>query len=58
MDGFLLYGFDFHALHLHVEDLAQVHHDTLMDLLPQMCPEDLNQGDLEGRDLTVHEDAR
>lgn len=28
-----------------------------MDLLPQMSSEDLNEGDLEGRDLSVHEDT-
>ena len=37
--------------------LTQVHDHTLMHLLPQMCPKDLNQRDLEGRDLAVHEDA-
>mmetsp|Transcript_25456 Transcript_25456/g.58663 ORF Transcript_25456/g.58663 Transcript_25456/m.58663 type:complete len:336 (+) Transcript_25456:2317-3324(+) len=29
-----------------------------MDLLPQVRPEDLDQGDLEGWDLAVHEDTR
>ena len=28
-----------------------------MDLLPQVRAEDLNQGDFEGWDLTVHEDS-
>ena len=28
-----------------------------MHLLPQVSPEDLDQGDLEGGDLAVHEDA-
>jgi len=37
--------------------LTEVHHDALMHLLPQMCPEDLNQRNLEGRDLAMHEDA-
>ena len=35
----------------------QVHDDTLVHLLPQVSPEDLDEGDLEGRDLAVHEDA-
>jgi len=37
--------------------LTEIHDDTLMHLLPQMCPEDLDQRDLECRDLAVHEDA-
>lgn len=28
-----------------------------MNLLPQMSPEDLNEGDLQRRDLAVHEDS-
>ncbi len=35
----------------------QVHDHTLVHLLPQVSPEDLDQGDLEGGDLAVHEDA-
>ena len=38
--------------------LTQIHHDRLVYLLPKMRPKDLDQGDLERRDLTVHEDAR
>lgn len=30
---------------------------TPVDLLPEMGPEDLDERDLEGRDLAVHEDA-
>ena len=37
--------------------LTEIHDHTLMHLLPQMCPEDLDQRDLECRDLAVHEDA-
>ena len=36
--------------------LAEVHDDALMNLLPQVSPEDLDQGDLQRRNLTVHED--
>ena len=36
--------------------LTQIHDHTLMDLLPQVGAEDLDQGDLECGDLTVHED--
>ena len=57
MDGLLLHCVDLQGVQLLVEDLAQVHHHTLMYLLPQMSPEDLDQGDLEGGDLAVHEDA-
>ena len=39
-------------------DLTQIHDDTLVDLLPQVSPEDLDERDLEGGDLAVHEDAR
>lgn len=39
------------------EEHLQVHDDTLMDLLPQVGPEDLDEGDLEGGDLAMHEDA-
>merc|ERR1719318_1929485 len=45
------------GVQLLVEDLAQVHHHRLVDLLPQMSPEDLNEGNLQGGDLPVHEDT-
>ena len=38
--------------------LAEVHDDTLVDLLPEMSSENLDEGDLEGGNLAVHEDAR
>jgi len=38
-------------------DLTQIHDDTLVDLLPQVSPEDLDERDLEGGNLAVHEDA-
>jgi hypothetical protein len=34
------------------------HDDALVNLLPQVRPEDLDQADLQRRDLAVHEDAR
>lgn len=37
--------------------LTEIHDDALMNLLPQVSPEDLNEGDLEGWDLAVHEDS-
>ena len=56
MDGFLLDAFDLKRVELHVEDLAQVHHDGLVDLLPQVSSEDLDQRDLQSRNLAMHED--
>ena len=37
--------------------LAQIHDNCLVNLLPQVSPEDLNQRDLQRGDLAVHEDA-
>ena len=36
---------------------SQVHDHALVDLLPQVGPEDLDERDLQGRNLAVHEDA-
>lgn len=41
----------------HETYLTQVHDDGLVHLLPQVSAEDLDQRDLEGRDLAVHEYA-
>ena len=53
----LLHHLNLQGIQLQIEDLAQVHDNTLVDLLPQVRAEDLDEGDLQGRDLTVHEDA-
>lgn len=37
--------------------LTQIHHDALMDLLPQVSSEDLDERDLQCGDLAVHEDT-
>ena len=37
--------------------LAEIHHNALMHLLPQMGSEDLDEGNLQCGDLTVHKDA-
>ena len=37
--------------------LTQVHDDGLVDLLPQVSSEDLDEGDLQRWDLAVHENA-
>ena len=41
-----------------IEHLAQVHGHGLVDLLPEVRAEDLDQRNFESRDLPVHEDAR
>eukprot|EP00964_Phaeocystis_antarctica_P078146 scaffold48598_cov65-Phaeocystis_antarctica.AAC.1 len=58
VDGLLLHGLDLERVELLVENLAEVHHDGLVHLLPQVRAEDLDERDLERRDLAVHEDAR
>lgn len=58
MDGLLLYGLDLQGFQLLIEDLAQIHDDALVNLLPQMCTEDLDQRDLECGNFAVHEDTR
>ncbi len=40
-----------------VEHLAEVHHDALVNLLPEMRPKDLNERNLERWNLAVHKDA-
>ena len=57
MNRLLLDGLDLQCIHLHVEDLADVHNDRLVDLLPKMGAENLNQRNLQGRYLTVHENS-
>ena len=57
VDRLLLDGFDFERVELLVKNLAQIHHEAFVDLLPEMGTEDLDQGNLECRDLAMHEDA-
>ena len=56
MNRLLLHRVDPEHVELLVEHLTQVHHDALVNLLPQMGSEDLDERDLQRRDLTVHED--
>lgn len=37
--------------------LTKIHDNALVDLLPQVGTEDLDQGDLQGGDFPVHEDS-
>mmetsp|Transcript_62206 Transcript_62206/g.196851 ORF Transcript_62206/g.196851 Transcript_62206/m.196851 type:complete len:1067 (-) Transcript_62206:4174-7374(-) len=58
VDRLLLDRLDLERIQLLVEHLAEIHHDGLVHLLPEMRSHDLDQGDLERGDLAVHEDAR
>mmetsp|Transcript_3144 Transcript_3144/g.9017 ORF Transcript_3144/g.9017 Transcript_3144/m.9017 type:complete len:409 (-) Transcript_3144:4863-6089(-) len=58
VDRLFLHIFDLERVELLVEHLAQVHGHGLVDLLPEVRAEDLDQRDLQRRDLPVHEDAR
>mmetsp|Transcript_39335 Transcript_39335/g.83813 ORF Transcript_39335/g.83813 Transcript_39335/m.83813 type:complete len:1257 (-) Transcript_39335:3240-7010(-) len=57
MDRLLLHHLDLEGIQLEIEHLAQIHDHTLVDLLPQVRSEDLDQRDLQGGDFAVHEDA-
>ena len=58
MDRFLLHRFNLQSVQLLIKDLTKIHDDRLVDLLPQVSTEDLNQRDLQRRNLAVHENAR
>ena len=53
VDGLLLNRLNLQRFELLIKDLTQIHDYTFMDLLPQVSTEDLDQTDLQGRDLTV-----
>jgi hypothetical protein len=53
MDSLFLHSLNAKSFELLIEDLAQVHDDRFVDLLPQMGSEDLDERDLERRDLAV-----
>ena len=58
MDSLLLDSLDTKSFELLVEDLTQIHDNRLVNLLPQMGSENLNERDLERGDLSVQEDTR
>ncbi len=58
MNGFFLDRLYSQLIQFLIKDLAQIHDDGLVNLLPQMGPENLNQRDLQRRDLAVQEDTR
>lgn len=49
--------FLWHRLPSILAHLTQVHNDALVDLLPQVSSEDLDERDLQCGDLAVHEDT-
>ena len=57
MNRLFLYSFNAKLFQFLVENLAQVHHHRFVDLLPQMSTEDLDQGDLQCRNLAVQENT-
>ena len=57
MDGLLLNSLDAQLLEFLIEHLTKIHDDRLMDLLPQMGPEDLDERNLQGWDFPVKEDT-
>ena len=57
MNSLLLNGLDLEWFEFLVEHLTKIHNDRLVDLLPQMGTEDLDQTDFQCRNLAMHEDA-
>mmetsp|Transcript_2955 Transcript_2955/g.8790 ORF Transcript_2955/g.8790 Transcript_2955/m.8790 type:complete len:598 (+) Transcript_2955:730-2523(+) len=57
MDRLLLDCLNLESIELLIKHLTKVHDQRLVDLLPEMGPEDLDERDLERRDLSVHEDT-
>lgn len=57
MDGLLLHSFNLECIQLLVKDLTKIHDDALVNLLPQVSTEDLDQRDLECRNFAVHENT-
>jgi len=53
-NSFLLDSLDLKSFEFLIEYLTQIHNNRFVDLLPQMSSEDLNERDLEGRNLSVH----
>lgn len=57
MNSLFLNGLYLQWLQFLIEDLAQIHDNALVDFLPQMRSEYLNQRNLECWYLAVHENA-
>lgn len=57
MDGFLLDSFNVQGFQFHIKDLTKIHNNRLVNLLPQVSTEDLNEGNLKSGNLTMHENT-
>eukprot|EP01137_Pigoraptor_chileana_P034037 Opistho-2@25960 len=57
VDRLLLHRLNLERIELLVKYLAEIHHNRLVHLLPEMRAENLDERDLERRDLSVHENA-
>mmetsp|Transcript_46858 Transcript_46858/g.74594 ORF Transcript_46858/g.74594 Transcript_46858/m.74594 type:complete len:250 (+) Transcript_46858:1874-2623(+) len=57
VNRFLLHHLNLQRIQFQIKDLTQIHDDTLMDLLPQVGAEDLDQRDLQGGNLAMHKDS-
>lgn len=57
MDSLLLNSLDAQLLELLIKYLTKIHDHGLVNFLPQMCSEDLNQRDLQGGNFAVQEDT-
>ena len=57
VDGLFLNSLYLKRILLHVKYLAEVHYDSLVDFLPQMGSEDLNERDFKSWNFAVHKDA-
>ena len=57
MDRLFLHSLDAKSLELLIEDLTEIHDHRLMNLLPEMGTEDLNERDLERQNLSVQENT-
>ncbi len=58
MDGFFLNRLDAKSLQLLIEYLAEIHDYRLVNLLPQVSSEDLDQRNLQSWNLSMQEDTR
>mmetsp|Transcript_21406 Transcript_21406/g.67161 ORF Transcript_21406/g.67161 Transcript_21406/m.67161 type:complete len:230 (-) Transcript_21406:2358-3047(-) len=57
VDRLLLYVLNLQRIELLIENLTQIHDDALVDLLPKVSAENLNERYFERGNLAVHEDA-
>ncbi|KAF8102925.1 hypothetical protein N665_0190s0042 [Sinapis alba] len=57
MNCLLLNSFYLQSIQLLVQYLTKIHNNTLMDLLPQMGTENLNQRYLQCRNLSMHKNS-